>query len=62
MVAADARRSGRLLRAEDRRNPRPSQTHDFDTQHIGNYFNFIAQVREALAKCEFMARDRIGPT
>src|SRR5512143_1636144 len=35
--------------------------HPFMTSPDPRYLYFSSQVREALAKCEFMARDRIGP-
>src|SRR6266700_1267913 len=35
--------------------------HPFSTSPDPRYLYFSSQVREALAKCEFMARDRIGP-
>src|SRR5437667_8872019 len=35
--------------------------HPFSTSPDPRYLYFSSQVSEALAKCEFMARDRIGP-
>src|SRR4051795_7867968 len=35
--------------------------HPFMTSPDPRYLYFSSQVKEALAKCEFMARDRIGP-
>src|SRR6266581_6119377 len=35
--------------------------HPFTTSPDPRFLYFSSQVREALAKCEFMARDRIGP-
>src|SRR5918994_80439 len=35
--------------------------HPFLTSPDPRYLYFSSQVKEALAKCEFMARDRIGP-
>src|SRR5436305_2363342 len=35
--------------------------HPFTTSPDPRFLYFSAQVREALAKCEFMARDRVGP-
>ena len=35
--------------------------HPFMTSPDPRFLYFSSQVREALAKCEFMARDRIGP-
>src|SRR5512144_478738 len=35
--------------------------HPFITSPDPRYLYFSSQVKEALAKCEFMARDRIGP-
>src|SRR6266571_6707836 len=35
--------------------------HPFSTSPDPRYLYFSSQVREALAKCEFMARDRVGP-
>src|SRR5438270_10817298 len=35
--------------------------HPFMTLHDRRFLYFSSQVKEALAKCEFMARDRIGP-
>jgi general secretion pathway protein A len=38
-----------------------SNGHPFLTSPDPRYLYFSSQVKEALAKCEFMARDRIGP-
>src|SRR5205085_5464638 len=35
--------------------------HPFSTSPDPRFLYFSSQVREALAKCEFMARDRVGP-
>ena len=35
--------------------------HPFMTSPDPRFLYFSSQVKEALAKCEFMARDRIGP-
>src|SRR5213080_1730707 len=35
--------------------------HPFTTSPDPRFLYFSSQVREALAKCEFMARDRVGP-
>jgi type II secretory pathway predicted ATPase ExeA len=35
--------------------------HPFMTSPDPRYLYFSSQVKEALSKCEFMARDRIGP-
>src|SRR5947207_13617508 len=35
--------------------------HPFITSPDPRFLYFSSQVKEALAKCEFMARDRIGP-
>src|ERR1700682_760047 len=35
--------------------------HPFSTSPDPRFLYFSSQVKEALAKCEFMARDRIGP-
>lgn len=35
--------------------------HPFMTSHDPRFLYFSSQIKEALAKCEFMARDRIGP-
>jgi type II secretory pathway predicted ATPase ExeA len=35
--------------------------HPFLTSPDPRFLYFSSQVKEALAKCEFMARDRIGP-
>ena len=35
--------------------------HPFITTPNPRFLYFSSQVKEALAKCEFMARDRIGP-
>src|SRR3712207_477701 len=35
--------------------------HPFMTSPDPRYLYFSSQVKEALAKCEFMARDRLGP-
>lgn len=35
--------------------------HPFMTRPDPRYLYFSSQVKDALAKCEFMARDRIGP-
>ena len=35
--------------------------HPFITTPDPRFLYFSSQVKEALAKCEFMARDRVGP-
>src|SRR6266567_2859462 len=35
--------------------------HPFTTSPDPRFLYFSSQVKEALAKCEFMARDRVGP-